>query len=367
MKKVLYIGWIGYANLGDELMYELFKEEFKQLGASYSLDVANIEPKYLKNVSIKDYDLIVLGGGSILGGKGNYIHPYIINYLYDCILLNKKVMIWGTGIDWLAKELIDQLENNIKIPLSGSDKLKEKIQIVFKESVWSGVRGPLALKLLEQYGVEDSQISGDPGLLLNLDHISNQDQVAFDLGSDQQTQKVIGVNWGTSFNNIYGEGEQKVEAQLADALNKLIDQGYHIYLYTVWQADLPAIERLYAKLDKPAKVTLDKTLYNHHQLLSLMKNFTFTINLKLHANYLSLAANVPFIALGYRFKVFDFVKSVDLEEFIISTDESNISESILAMEANITDQSTEIKSNMESYLTLYRDRISKPFKDGLYL
>lgn len=367
MKKVLYIGWIGYANLGDELMYDLFKEEFKKLGESYILDVANIEHKYLKNVSIKDYDLIVLGGGSIFGGKGNYVHPYIINYLYDCILLNKKVMIWGTGIDWLPKELIDQLENNVEIPLNASDKLRERINIVLEESVWSGVRGPLAFKLLYQYGVKECQISGDPGFLLNVDHIREQDQVAFDLATDQQNEKVIGVNWGTSFNNIYGGDELEVEEQLADALNQLIEKGYHIYLYTVWNTDLPAIERLYSRLCDSTKVTLDKTLYNHNQLLSLMQNFTFTINFKLHANYISLAANVPFIALGYRFKIFDFVKSVDLEDFIISTDAANISDQILSMESEIIKQSSEIKSNMNSYLTLYRDRISEPFKHNLYL
>lgn len=367
MKKVLYIGWIGYANLGDELMYDLFKEEFEQLGESYTLDVANIEHKYLKNVSIKDYDLIVLGGGSILGGKGNYVHPYIINYLYDCILLNKKVMIWGTGIDWLAKELIDQLENDVEIPLNASAKLRERVGIVFKENVWSGVRGPLAQKLLEQYGVKDCQISGDPGFLLNLDHIKEQDQITFNLATDQQTKKVIGVNWGTSFNNIYGEDELKVEDQLADALNQFIKDGDHIYLYTVWNTDLPAIERLYSKLDDPTKVTLDKTIYNHNQLLSLMQNFTFTINFKLHANYLSLAANVPFIALGYRFKMFDFVKSVDLEELIISTDESNISERILSIQSNIENQSAEIKAKMASYLSLYRERIREPFRKKLYL
>lgn len=367
MKKVLYIGWIGYKNLGDELMFDLFKEQFSALGDTYTLDAVNIEHKYLKNVTIQEYDLIVLGGGSLLGGKGHFVHPYIINYLYDCISLNKKVMIWGSGIDWVPKSFIEQLENDIEIPLYVSDKLKQKIKTVFEESVWSGIRGPLTLKILEQYGVQTSHISGDPGFLLNPAQISDKDHVQIDLASHKQDEKIIGVNWGTSFNNIYGEDEQKVEEQLADGLNQLIEKGYHIYLYTVWKADLPAIERLYSKLLDSTKVTLDRTLYNHNELLLLMRNFTFTINFKLHANYISLAANIPFIALGYRFKIFDFVKSVDHEDFIISTDAPDTSEQILLMEAEILSHRSKIKSNMDSYLTLYRDRIQEPFKQGLYI
>ncbi len=367
MKKVLYIGWIGYKNLGDELMFDLFKEQFLTLGDEYKLDSASIEHKYLKNVPLQEYDLIVLGGGSILSGKNYLIHPYIIDYLYECILLNKKVMIWGSGIDWAPKSFIELLDTNVSIPLSVSNNLVTKIISVFKESVWTGVRGPLTLKLLEHHGAQNTHISGDPGFLLDLRHPPNEENVQLDLNLLQQKEKIIGVNWGTSFNYIYGKDEMKVEEQLADALNDLIKKGYQVYLYTVWQADLPAIERLYWKLIDSTKVIFDKTIYNHYELMSLMQIFTFTINFKLHANYISLAANIPFIALGYRFKIYDFIKSVNLEDYIISTDEQNISEQIVTMESEITKNKTNIKTNMNYYLQFYRERIKKPFENGLYI
>lgn len=359
MKKVLYIGWIGYKNLGDELMFDLFKEQFAALGDSYHLDAVNIEHKYLKNVPIQDYDLIVLGGGSILGGaNGNYIHPYILNYLYRCILANKKIMIWGTGIDWVPKSFIEPIEENQKIPLNLTPEIKQQIDVVFHQSVWTGVRGPLTQKIIEQYGVENCHISGDPAFLLYRPKRA---------GKLDQEKKIIGVNWGTSYNNIYGGDEARVEDQLAKALNQLIEQDYHIYLYTVWKADLPAMERLYTKLKDHSRVTLDKNLYDHNELLARMENFTFTINFKLHANYLSLAANIPFIALGYRFKVFDFVKSVDLEPYIISTDDSNIDEKILKLETEIMKNQETLKKKMDVTLQNYRERIMEPFRHGLYL
>jgi len=362
MKKVLYIGWIGYKNLGDELMYELFREQFQALGNSYHLDSVNIEHKYLKNVSVQDYELIVLGGGSILSGKGYPLHPYIINYLNRCLLLKKKVMIWGSGIDWIPKSSLELLEKNKEIPLFISDEERKKLQRVFEESVWSGVRGPLTLKLLDQVGVKTSKVSGDPGFLLT--PLSSKTPGKNSLSGKNRT---IGVNWGTSFNNIYGENEERVEDELVKALNELIKKGYQIHLYTVWSLDLPAIRRLYSKLSDPNKVFLDEKLYNHQELLSLMENFTFTINFKLHANYLSLAANTPFIALGYRFKVFDFVKSIDFDSFIISTDYPEISNQILKMEQEILEYYYPIKEKMKSYVQQYRKTIKEPFEHGLFI
>lgn len=365
MKKVLYIGWVGFKNLGDELMLDLFKEQLLPLGESYTLDAANIEYRFLKNVRVKEYDLIVLGGGSIFGGGEQLVSPYVINFLNDCLLLNKKVMIWGTGIDWAPKEYIKLLDENKEIPLSISPSFQTKVEKVFNESVWSGIRGPLTFKILEHYGAKKCHISGDSAFLLDPSTLSNEDVV--ELEPNLKEKKIIGVNWGTSFNNIYGGDELKVEEQLVNALNELIEKGYYIYLYTVWKTDLPAINRLYSKLIDPHKVTLDQTLYNHNQLLSLMQHFTFTINFKLHANYISLAANTPFIALGYRFKMFDFVKSVNLEDYIIATDEQNISEQILTMETNIINNQSTIKANMENILSIYREKMKQPFESGLYL
>lgn len=366
MKKILYIGWVGYKNLGDELMLDLFKEQFSKLGNSYNLEFANIEHRFLKNVSPQSYDLIILGGGSILGGYGQYVHPYVIDFLHHALTLNKKIMIWGTGIDWVPKKYIERLNRNIKIPLSISPNLQKKIEKVFRESVWSGVRGPLTLRMLEQYGIKNAFISGDPAFLLRL--LPNEKETA--LLPDSRIQhygKIIGVNWGTSFNHIYGEHEMKVEDELAAALNQLIEKSYLVYLYSVWKTDLAAIERLYTKLNNKKMVILDKTLHSQNELMHIINTFSFTINLKLHANYISLAANVPFVALGYRFKVFDFIKSINLEDFIIATDEENICKQLLIKETEIVKNRPDILTTIDFYQKLYGEKIKEPFEKGLYI
>ncbi|MET3321390.1 UNVERIFIED_ORG: polysaccharide pyruvyl transferase WcaK-like protein [Peribacillus simplex] len=367
MKKVLYIGWIGYKNLGDDLMFDLFKQNLISMGENYKLDVVNNEKIYLEKYPLDPYDLIVLGGGSILSGPGHIVNPVIINTLYKAISLNKKVMIWGSGIDWVPKEFIESLKNNKELNLMVAENVKNKVKDVFEKSAWAGVRGPLTLDLLKSIGINMNKIhvSGDPGFLLrkNISKINtiNQNSVG------NKEEKIIGVNWGTTYNIIYGKDEIKVEDQLVSALQALIQKGYKIYLFIVWGMDLEATERLYNKINNEENVILDINLHHQDELISIIENFSFTINFKLHSNYISLAAHVPFVALGYRFKVFDFVKSSGLDEFIISTDSNTIVEQIINLESIIAKNRSSIINTMKIQQNLYSQRIRVPFENNLYI
>jgi len=357
MKKILYIGWIGYNNLGDELMYDLFKEQLQLLPVPYKLDLVNNEIRYLSNVSIEPYDAIVLGGGSILSDASQPIQPEIINFLYQAIQAEKQVMIWGSGTDWLSQETLAQLQADAALDITVPETLQEKFRTVFTEAAWSGVRGPLTKRLFTKLtALEHIPISGDPGFLLKKPKHPKQ----------APQQKTIGVNWGTAYNNVYGENEQYVEDALAKALNAFIDQGYAIYLYTVWGEDLAPTQRLYEKLTKKEHVTFDETLYHHDDLLVILASFDFTINFKLHANYLSLAARVPFIALGYRFKIFDFAQSINLGELVIPMSATSIDNKIQALAEHIQQNRTSIIETMTTHQKEYAKRLSVPFKENLF-
>lgn len=346
-------------------MLDLFKECLLPLGKDYKLDVVNNEAVYLEHYPLEGYDLIVLGGGSIISAPDHIINPVIVNTLYKAIKLNKKVMIWGSGTDWVPQKYLLPLQNNKELKLTVNTQLIEKLNAVLAESVWTGVRGPLTIQLLKNLGVdiEKIRLSGDPGFLLQT---GQPVQINHPFFMDH-SKKVIGLNWGTAGRNIYGNDEMTVENQLANALKSLIQTGYKVYMFVVWQNDVHPSERLYNKINDPQNVILDKKLYNQEELMYLISNFTFTINYKLHANYISLASKIPFIAIGYRFKVFDFVKSVNLEEFIISTDSKEIEDDIKKLEKTISINSSEIVNRMTSKQNDYRKILSVPFENKLYI
>ena len=317
MKKVLYIGWIGFNNLGDELLWNIFRDTSAKYINNEDITIVPSLPGIdLKN--LEEFDTIVLGGGSLL-------LPGYLQILQNALNKGKSVAIWGSGLDWIEKHNLDLLINHQLSSLENNFKQKdvEVLEDVINRALFVGVRGPYTKKAIEiMIGKDKSnkvKIIGDPALLLD----------DTKLNKPQEREKVIGINWGTTFNRLYGANEQLVEEQLVEAAKHLLNKGYKLMIYTVWTDDIPHCERLYTKINNPDNVLLDKTLYTEQQLIEKLSGCVATINFKLHANLLSLTANVPAIALGYRFKVFDTLALLGLEKFVVSTDSKQLTNEIL--------------------------------------
>jgi len=318
--------------------------------------------KPAKDFDLNQFDLIVLGGGSIICKNNTPV-------LHEAIKKGKKVIIWGSGIDLIQKSHIPLLEAGKKINVHDyfAEDIQKKLVEVIEHAEFAGVRGPLTYELIRQMGANEEKlmISGDPGLLL-----TQKNQVEKDANSailPFKGSKIIGVNWGTSFNHVYGANERVVEDQLAETLKEYIKKGYKIYLYSVWDHDTPALKQLYKKVNDHDNVILDSQLHDQNFLIDLVSHFHFTINLKLHANLISLAANTPPIALAYGFKVYDFAKSTQLDQFVIPTDSMQMKSELMEKEASINQERDRILNRVNDKKTDYINKISSPFKQHLYL
>ena len=349
--KILYLAWLGSNNLGDVYMWDIFRElgkshldqtKFELIPSMPNIDLSNLHP----------YDLIVLGGGSI-------IHPKYIRILYQAIQLKKKVMIWGSGVDSLNKEYIEQYQRNTNaVPQLFPEDIRTKLVTILDHSIYTGVRGPLTYYLLRNMKLPVDQVeqSLDPGLLVEPISTVSQSPKKVLRG------KWIGINWGTSYNKIFGGSELQVEDQLVKLIKKLIRRGYRIYLYLVWWRDRKPVQRLYNKIGDQRNVLFDPNIYHYLDLFSILKQCVFTINFKLHANVMSAVANVPFVALGYRMKVFDFALSMGLQELVLSTDEPQLADKI---EFRIVNQRAYfqrvLQSRIRKYIPIALQNLTKPF------
>ncbi|WP_020616166.1 polysaccharide pyruvyl transferase family protein [Paenibacillus daejeonensis] len=333
MKKILYIGWGGHLNLGDEIMLDVFKQRLRSTGNDYQLETVNGELAFLLNANIKDYDTIVVGGGTMFNGLSDIMDVALLELLQDAVRMDKKFLVWGAGVDGLPRSFVSSLLKQESPPFPFPSSLLRNIREVFGASLWSGVRGPLSQAILRQLGVDEVKMSGDPALLLSKAEL--QIHPYSKEWSNVPKSKIIGVNWGTAHNRIYGTDEIRVENELAAALQDLMKQGYTVYLYTLWEQDQAAAQRLYSKINHNGNVFLNTKICSQDELLNMLDEFEFTINFKLHASCLSLCVGVPFIALGHRFKVFDFAHSVGMERYVLPTDEMDMEESILKMVASM--------------------------------
>lgn len=349
VKKILYIGWIGYRNLGDDLLWHLFRDTADKY---LSAEVITIIPSF-PNVNIKQlesYDTVVLGGGSLIA-------PTYISLLYKALKMKKKVIIWGSGIDRIPESALQVIQEEKRMPAIQRFKGEELGQLkeVLLQAEFVGVRGPYTQKVLEALtGVSSIRVIGDPGLLLKLNQQANK------------KEQIIGINWGTAMNNLYGNNEQLLENQLVKVVKKWIAQGYIIFIYAVWDKDLPACQRLYHSINNHKNVFFEKKLYTEQELMKKLTACSLTINFKLHPNVLSLSAGVPAIALGYRFKVFDLFSSLGLQNLTLSTSEDQIDKKLVKLADEVVQDAEEINKRYKEKQKIYVPEIEKIFTSNLF-
>jgi polysaccharide pyruvyl transferase WcaK-like protein len=350
LTKLLYLGEIGYRNAGDEVMWDIFKHEANRFTAKYIDVLVACRQEY---AYLSGFDIIVLGGGSLIA-------PGYISLLYKAMELKKSIYIWGSGVDKIAgKAGLDSLLNKKPVPVSLVDpNTVNKLNKIIQYSRYAAVRGPLSHAFLQAIGVDTSnvRISGDPAFLL---HPKDSAKGLFTNYFPPGTA-VVGINWGTAHNQIYGGREAIVEDQLAAAAKSLIYKGYSILLYNVWPDDIPASKRLFNKIGRPDKVKLAEIVYPY-QIMSLIRKCRFTINLKLHAAIFSAVMRVPFIALGYRFKMFDFADSISMLPYVISTDAPAIQSDIVRLSKTIEANHADLIKHMRHEIGQYSSILSNSF------
>lgn len=356
MKKLLYIGWLGKNNIGDELMWDIFIDMCDRYGVSQKYEIIpNSKDSNLNN--LVNYDAVVLGGGSLL-------LPGYIEWLYTAYKAGAKIFIWGSGYDWAEKDYIQSLMNENTPAYLFPDDTEIMLEELIPNCEFVGVRGPLTYNLLKKsfLNPDDFIQSGDPGFALKEQPLESYMPIT----TINSNERIIGINWGSSFNNIYGRNEEHVSDELARVCNYLIDNGYTLYLYIMWDKDLNTFLEFYKKIKPSKNVIIDTNVYSGGQLLSVLKKCYFTINFKLHGNITSATANTPFICLGYRFKCFDMAKSLGCDNLIVSTDAKDIYSELIQCIKYLTENYDDVKTTLNKYVTEYKANVELPFSRDLF-
>ena len=340
IKNILYLGWLGKGNVGDDVLFELFKFMFYKYHPSKSNDIAvNIDAfPIVQNykVDLSAYDLIVLGGGSL-------IHlPYWLNICAEGMRSGIPVVSWGTGFDGAYKE---KHYHSLKLTENHVDYFKS----IYEKFDYLSVRGPFTTKMLTNLGVEkEIHEIGDPALVYVSEIFDNHLEVV-------KEHKHILINWGTSHNNIFGRNELFIEEELVTVIRTLILQGYIISIYPIWTEDINAVKRLGQKVNDD-RCNVQEVVYEAKILQKVIQNSYLSINLKLHANILAAAAGRPFISLAYRGKCFDFSTTVDCLDYTIATD-AVTSDRILDLVQNIEHDYDDIVEKFNVAKAKYHPRL----------
>ncbi|MFS8189054.1 glycosyltransferase [Rossellomorea marisflavi] len=345
-KNILYLGWLGKHNVGDDVLYEQFKHMIYDLHYKQNkrmiinIDTFAATSEY--KIDVLNYDLIVLGGGSLLQ------MPSFLEVCKEGIVKGVPVVSWGTGVDGPFSQ--DQADS---LYVSGENAAD--VRSIYNQFDYISVRGPYSKNFLINSGItKEIYEIGDPALAYARELFGET------LECNPEERNIL-INWGTSYNNILGGNEIAVENELVIVIQELLDRGYSVTVYPIWTEDIQPVKRLVQKVNNP-KCSIIAEVYEARVLQKFISEAYLTINLKLHANILSASVDRPFISLAYRGKCFDFAKTVNCPDFAVPTD--NISaEGILHLVSEIEMNYLDTVSRIKKARTKYYPKLVQSIVD----
>ncbi len=203
---------------------------------------------------------------------------------------------------------------NFSIGIGVQEPVKRKFGLLTRWAMhrWNfpvlGLRGPRSREVLRRHGIH-GKVTGDTALALEVEDAGGESTSAASL-------RVAVCLVGEPIESRFGE-PCRVERELTDACQRLQASGLAISVIPFCQDDLEASRRLHDQLVQSGDCTLvdfwaSPISGDLPRFLRELAACRFMLGERLHAAVMAAAVGVPFLAIGYRPKCFDFVESLDL-------------------------------------------------------
>jgi hypothetical protein len=306
-----YIGWLGHSNLGDEACFQLFDKRLRD----FSRGTLKAEP--FDERFPDQHPFAVVGGGTLLSCFSRPV---------DCILRVLREADIPYGIVGTSVEQLDLPDicdwPDISIDPAGRDLLVANVEAA--EIV--ALRDNRSQEILWDLGVKrlDLEVVGDLAFLCPPDEV---------LYSPSHTipTRAIGVNIGTSHNNIYGRNEAYVMEETVAFVDEITAAGYHVVRYAVWPDDLPVQQVLYDRCSHKSNVLPLPFLDDFRSLAGTVRKLDAVVAMKLHGLLFAAISGVPPIAICYREKCIAMMETMGLGNLAARTDTPNLAKRLVSL------------------------------------
>ncbi len=320
-------GWLGHQNLGDEALYIAMQEIFNDTKLIHY--DGNRTLRFVNNIT-NMFSFGILGGGTLINQSEVWL-----KLAMEFQRLNKNMVVFGSGVAnpsfWTGREWWRDYS--------------DEWQDVLSECQYVGVRGPDSKKTLNDIGIPNVEIIGDPTLVF-----TQEDYIY------QNNSKILGINIGFSEKGIYGDPE-KVFNEIIRLVQLAKNDGWEIHWFIVWPED-EAITIKAAKM-LGMKATIHRIYNDPFQYIERIKSVDVFVGMKLHSVVLAACVFVPLVMLEYRPKCSDFMKSINQEGYCVRTDVfkgSYVFDMMNQLMANRFEASMKIKEAVISFKRLQQDR-----------
>ena len=335
-RRVLYIGWVGFRNHGDDICLHIFRNRLTAAAQAQGLEVEVLAlyPSRFDEFTLARLqpDLVVLGAGSL----------FELVYLKPLILAQQAgipTAIWGSGYDSIQED-----------PVMPHD-LAFAVRQVLSRAEAVGVRGPYTLRALANVGVLEGSVAvtGDPGLLWLAGEAES-------IKGEEGQLPQLAVNWGTAYNNVLGGDEKQTAGQVAEALGEFAGK-FRLLFYPMWHKDIEPCHSLAEMVGRNGQVQVLTEVPTPEELREVYAGSLCSINMKLHASVFSAALGCPFISVAYRWKCVDFAQSVGLESFAIPFSEPNLAAKLKEAIEQVTTEHSRHQQHLAQQVSAARKRL----------
>jgi polysaccharide pyruvyl transferase WcaK-like protein len=304
MRRGFYQGWVGWRNLGDEVMFEACRRclpsirwtaiPFDDIPPPRSL-LARVRSRYEREVvGRRAGSVAMLGGGTIV----NRIPAWLEQYRRLCRTVRRPVPLFAPGV---ADPAFWSTTTGWTDTRAAWRSELAKLPVV-------GVRGPMSKRLLDEAGCRNVVVAGDPALTFQ-----RASPPAAPAG-----RRRVAVNAGRAHGEVWGS-EDRMLASLADATRRLLAAGYEVRVFPAWDRDESVCREL-ARAAGLSNDAVDPLRLEADTVLRYLDGFDVVVSIKLHAAVLAAAAGVPFVAVEYQPKVRDFTASLGWERYTLRSD-----------------------------------------------
>jgi hypothetical protein len=321
-----YLGFVGYNNLGDEILFDAHRKLFPELNLVH-YGGGRLILKESRAGGLPMFRQAVLGGGTLIDHSDNWIRP-----VEKLISLGTRMFCLGTGV-----------EDPSFMAWKSNDDVRERWVSALSEFDFVGVRGPLSRDVLKQAGLSNVEITGDTAMSLAPDRTERHVEPG-----------LVGICYGDAASNHMWGDRATYREEMANTILALIEQGKRVELLPVWDIDIPSNMALLHAVSSP-KCTMNKAFGSFHNYVRAVQQCEYFIGQKLHASVIAVLSRVPVIMLEYNPKCRDFMASLGLEKYVIKTSEYT-ADDCLQMASHLSDDCSLLEGPIDDQIRQYKSR-----------
>jgi len=273
LHRIRLVGWYGKGASGDDLLARCTEAVFRQAAAEQDIAVEFTEGD--------DHDLLLIGGGTILGSWHGDIRTGVE-------ASTAPILVFGSGF----RELLpDQMQRN-----------RRPITALLKRCCAIGVRGPLSMDKLTTHFPEVAdkvEIIGDPALGF----------APLDLGYRQNGRHRVALSvrhlGGNELQNSGNAHMQRLFAELADHFVRTLSSEVTFISFSggEFEDDMVALKRCHELMRTRdlANVRFVEHCDPPELQMSRLGGFDVVLSQRLHATVAAWLQGIPTVILDYQF------------------------------------------------------------------